>query len=124
MNETKVNKTYQIYKTLKRFSTIRKHNLLMGNCQDKHHPSNSTGIPRKHPLLIPQRPVVQQVILQVCFRLPLGTLGAVLILKSGIATAEEVAIDTLAEHLHAEWATQRMVLRIGPDVVSAWTRKM
>ena len=46
-----------------------------------------------------------------------------LILKSGIATAEEVAIDTLAERLRAEWATQRMVWRIGGDVVSAWTRK-
>ena len=46
-----------------------------------------------------------------------------LILKSGIATAEEVAIDTLAERLRAEWATQRMVLRSGVDVVSAWTHK-
>ena len=47
-----------------------------------------------------------------------------LILKSGIATAEEVAIDTLAERLRAEWATQRMVLRSGVDAVSAWTRKV
>ncbi len=47
-----------------------------------------------------------------------------LILKSGIATAEEVAIDTLAERLRAEWATQRIVLRSGVDAVSAWTRKM
>jgi hypothetical protein len=46
-----------------------------------------------------------------------------LILKSGIATAEEVAIETLTERLRAEWATQRMVWRIGADVVSAWTRK-
>jgi len=46
-----------------------------------------------------------------------------LIIKSGIATAEEVAIDTLAERLRAEWATQRMVWRIGIDAVSAWTRK-
>jgi SAM-dependent methyltransferase len=47
-----------------------------------------------------------------------------LILKSGIATAEEVAIDTLAERLRAEWATQRMVWRLGADIVSAWTRKL
>ncbi len=47
-----------------------------------------------------------------------------LILKSGIATAEEVAIDTLAERLRAEWATQQMVWRFGGDLVSAWTRKM
>jgi SAM-dependent methyltransferase len=47
-----------------------------------------------------------------------------LILKSGIATAEEVAIDTLADRLRAEWATQRMVWRIGVDAVSAWTRKV
>jgi SAM-dependent methyltransferase len=46
-----------------------------------------------------------------------------LILKSGIATAEEVAIDTLAERLRAEWATQHMVWRFGGDLVSAWTRK-
>ena len=45
-----------------------------------------------------------------------------LILKFGIATAEEVAIDTLAERLRAEWASQRMVWRMGVDVVSAWTR--
>ena len=46
-----------------------------------------------------------------------------LILKSGIATAEEVAIDTLAERLRAEWATQHMVWRFGGDLVSAWIRK-
>ncbi len=46
-----------------------------------------------------------------------------LILKSGIATAEEVAIETLAERLRAEWTTQRMVWRMGVDAVSAWTRK-
>jgi len=45
-----------------------------------------------------------------------------LILKFGIATAEEVAIDTLAERLRAEALSQRAVVR-GPDVVSAWARK-
>src|SRR5205085_2790244 len=44
-----------------------------------------------------------------------------LILKSGIAMAEEVTIETLAERLRAEWTTQQMVWRIGADVVSAWT---
>ena len=45
-----------------------------------------------------------------------------LILKFGIATAEEVTIDTLAERLRAEALSQRAVVR-GPDVVSAWARK-
>jgi ubiquinone/menaquinone biosynthesis C-methylase UbiE len=45
-----------------------------------------------------------------------------LILKFGIATAEEVAIDTLAERLRAEAVSRRLVMR-GPDLVSAWTRK-
>jgi ubiquinone/menaquinone biosynthesis C-methylase UbiE len=45
-----------------------------------------------------------------------------LIVKFGIATAEEVAIDTLAERLRAEALSQRAVVR-GPDVVSAWARK-
>ncbi len=42
----------------------------------KHHPSNSTGIPRHPPLLLPQRQVVQPVILQVCSGLALSRLGA------------------------------------------------
>lgn len=46
-----------------------------------------------------------------------------LILKFGIASAEEVAIDSLAERIRAEWASQRMVWRMGIDAVSAWTRK-
>lgn len=45
-----------------------------------------------------------------------------LILKFGIATAEEVAIDTLAERLRAEAVSKRAVVR-GPDLVSAWARK-
>lgn len=44
-----------------------------------------------------------------------------LIVKFGIATAEEIAIDTLAERLRAEAVSRRAVLR-GPDLVSAWSR--
>jgi ubiquinone/menaquinone biosynthesis C-methylase UbiE len=44
-----------------------------------------------------------------------------LILKFGIATAEEVAIDTLAERLRNEAISQRLVVR-GGEMVSAWTR--
>jgi ubiquinone/menaquinone biosynthesis C-methylase UbiE len=44
-----------------------------------------------------------------------------LILKFGIATAEEVAIDTLAERLRNEAISQRLVVR-GAEMVSAWTR--
>lgn len=44
-----------------------------------------------------------------------------LILKFGLATAEEVSIDTLAERIRDEAVSQRLVLR-GPDVISAWTR--
>ncbi len=47
-----------------------------------------------------------------------------LILRFGIATAEEVAIDTLAERCREEWSRQRMVARCGVDVVSVWTRKL
>ena len=46
-----------------------------------------------------------------------------LILKFGIATAEEVAIDTLAERCREEWTNQRGITRVGGDLVSAWTRK-
>jgi SAM-dependent methyltransferase len=45
-----------------------------------------------------------------------------LILKFGIATEEEVAIDTLAERLRNEAVSQRAVVR-GPDLVPAWARK-
>ena len=45
-----------------------------------------------------------------------------LILKFGIATEEDVAIDTLAERLRGEAVSQRAVVR-GPDLVSAWARK-
>jgi ubiquinone/menaquinone biosynthesis C-methylase UbiE len=47
-----------------------------------------------------------------------------LILKFGIATAEEVALDTLAQRFREESAKQRMVVRIGMDIISAWTRKV
>ncbi len=42
-----------------------------------------------------------------------------LILKFGIATAEEVAIETLAERLRAEAVSHRAVVR-GLEIVSAW----
>ena len=42
------------------------------------------------------------------------------ILKLGIATEEEIAIETLAERLRAEATSQRSVLR-GHDLISAWT---
>ena len=44
-----------------------------------------------------------------------------LILKFGIATEQEVAIDTLASRLQVEIVSQRGMGR-GPDVISAWTR--
>jgi len=44
-----------------------------------------------------------------------------LILKFGIATEQEVDIDTLAVRLREEIVSQRSVGR-GPDVISAWTR--
>jgi SAM-dependent methyltransferase len=44
-----------------------------------------------------------------------------LILKFGLATAEEVEIDTLAERICQEAIDQGLVMR-GPDVISAWTR--
>jgi ubiquinone/menaquinone biosynthesis C-methylase UbiE len=47
-----------------------------------------------------------------------------LILKFGIATAEEVALDTLAQRFREEVTKQRMVVRIGMDIISAWTRKV
>jgi ubiquinone/menaquinone biosynthesis C-methylase UbiE len=43
-----------------------------------------------------------------------------LILKFGLATAEEVQIETLAERMRDEAVNQRLVLR-GPDMISAWT---
>ncbi len=45
-----------------------------------------------------------------------------LILKLGLATAEEVAIETLAERMRNEAISQRLVSR-GADIISAWTRK-
>ena len=45
-----------------------------------------------------------------------------LILRFGIATAEEVAGDPLAERLRAEAVSQLAVVR-GPDLVSAWVHK-
>jgi 2-polyprenyl-3-methyl-5-hydroxy-6-metoxy-1,4-benzoquinol methylase len=45
-----------------------------------------------------------------------------LILKLGIATEEQVAIDTLADRLRAE-ATASGSVRKNPDLVGAWTRK-
>ncbi len=44
-----------------------------------------------------------------------------LILKFGIATAEEVAVETLEERLRAEAVSQRAVV-LGPGMVTAWTR--
>jgi SAM-dependent methyltransferase len=45
-----------------------------------------------------------------------------LILKTGLATAEEIQIETLAERLRADLIERGGVGR-GPDVISAWTRK-
>jgi hypothetical protein len=45
-----------------------------------------------------------------------------LILESGIATAEEVDIDTLADRLVAATVASGGVVKI-PELVSAWTRK-
>jgi ubiquinone/menaquinone biosynthesis C-methylase UbiE len=44
-----------------------------------------------------------------------------LITKFGMATSEEVEIETLAERMRHEAINQRLVLR-GPDIISAWTR--
>jgi SAM-dependent methyltransferase len=44
-----------------------------------------------------------------------------LILKFGIATAEEVAVETLEERLRAEAVSQRAVV-LGTGLVTAWTR--
>jgi len=45
-----------------------------------------------------------------------------LIVQGGIATAEEVAIDTLAQRLREEVVSQRGVV-MGLSLVSAWTRR-
>ncbi len=45
-----------------------------------------------------------------------------LLLDFGIATAEEVAVETLAERLRAEVLSQRAVVR-GMEFVSAWARE-
>lgn len=45
-----------------------------------------------------------------------------LILRFGIATEEEVAIETLAERMRKEALRQRSVLR-GPELISVWARK-
>lgn len=44
-----------------------------------------------------------------------------LILKLGIATVQEVDIDTLASRLQEEVVSKRAVAR-GADIISAWTR--
>jgi ubiquinone/menaquinone biosynthesis C-methylase UbiE len=44
-----------------------------------------------------------------------------LILQFGIATEEEVGIDTLAERLQTEAVSQQLAVR-GVDMISAWTR--
>jgi len=43
------------------------------------------------------------------------------IIKHGIATAEEIRIDTLAERCRDAAARERCVA-IGPSYISAWTR--
>ena len=43
------------------------------------------------------------------------------LVESGLASAEEVGIDTLAERLRQDVAGKGGVGR-GPDVISAWTR--
>lgn len=45
-----------------------------------------------------------------------------LVLRFGLASEEEVDINTLADRMHAEAVSQRLVMR-GPDVIAAWTRK-
>jgi len=45
-----------------------------------------------------------------------------LILKFGIASAEEVGMDTLADRLREEVVSQGGVARL-PALVSAWTRR-
>jgi SAM-dependent methyltransferase len=45
-----------------------------------------------------------------------------LLLKFGLATSEEVGIESLAERMRNEAISQRLVLR-GPDIISAWTCK-
>lgn len=54
-----------------------------------------------------------------------ATIGSMLpiILASGIATAEEVGIDTLADRLRAETVAKNGVVKY-PDLVGAWTRKI
>jgi SAM-dependent methyltransferase len=44
------------------------------------------------------------------------------IIKTGVASAEEIEIDTLAERLRAELVATGGVVKT-PDLVSAWTRK-
>jgi ubiquinone/menaquinone biosynthesis C-methylase UbiE len=45
-----------------------------------------------------------------------------LILQFGLATAEEVDIDTLAERMRNQALSHRLV-GLGPTIISAWTRK-
>lgn len=47
-----------------------------------------------------------------------------LLLQFGIATAEDVEIDTLAERCQDELTRQRRVVRLGTGIVSAWARKL
>jgi hypothetical protein len=44
------------------------------------------------------------------------------IVKSGLATADEIGIETLGQRLKAEIAGKGGIGR-GPDIISAWTRK-
>ncbi len=54
-----------------------------------------------------------------------ATIGSMLplILASGVATAEEVGIDTLADRLRAETVARGGVVKF-PDLVGAWTRRI
>lgn len=46
-----------------------------------------------------------------------------IILREGIATADEVDIDTLAQRMFDEASSVKAVLRLPPTIVGAWTRK-
>jgi ubiquinone/menaquinone biosynthesis C-methylase UbiE len=45
-----------------------------------------------------------------------------LLVKLGLATEEEVEVDTLAERMRNEAISQHLMIR-GPDVISAWVQK-
>jgi hypothetical protein len=46
-----------------------------------------------------------------------------LIVKTGVATAEEVAVDTLAERLRAVTQANDATVKL-PDLISAWACKV